>query len=547
VPARHFARLKLRIMVNSVRGRAGRALLHLGGALFGLYLGGLGFLLAAASAAGDGQIRLLVAGFGGTAVVLGAVVLPLVWFGIDDTLDPARFALLPLSRWRLVRGLFAAALVSVPSAALLLASAGLLVPTGVHGGLGAAAVQAVGVVAGLLLCVAAGRAVTSAFATMLRSRRVRDLAGILLAGLAALAAPLQFVIVSAIQRADWDQLTVAARVVGWTPLAAPYTVGLDVAEGRPVVALAKLLITAGAVLGLLWWWSRSLEPAMVGATGAGPARASRPGRAGPVAQLFPGPWRRLPVTATGAMVAREVRYWWRDAKRRTNLITIAVVGVVVPAVVATEGGRAALGLATVGVAGTVPPLVADLTVLFVGTFAASVLANQFGFDGTAYAAHLTASVPGERELRSRAVAHAILMVPLLVLVGAVVGAFQGELAAAAAAWGILSAGYGVGLAVNQYVSVLAAYPLPESSNPFAIASGGGVAKSLLALLGIAAAYAVATPVLVAATLLGGAWPALAVPIGVGYGLAAAALGCHLAGDVLDRRAPELLAAVTPGR
>jgi ABC-2 type transport system permease protein len=191
--------------------------------------------------------------------------------------------------------------------------------------------------------------------------------------------------------------------------------------------------------------------------------------------------------------------------------------------------------------------VADLTVLFVGTFAASVLANQFGFDGTAYAAHLTASVPGERELRSRAVAHAILMVPLLVLVGAVVGAFQGELAAAAAAWGILSAGYGVGLAVNQYVSVLAAYPLPESSNPFAIASGGGVAKSLLALLGIAAAYAVATPVLVAATLLGGAWPALAVPIGVGYGLAAAALGCRLAGDVLDRRAPELLAAVTPGR
>lgn len=48
-------------------------------------------------------------------------------------------------------------------------------------------------------------------------------------------------------------------------------------------------------------------------------------------------------------------------------------------------------------------------------------------------------------------------------------------------------------------------------------------------------------------LLGDAWPWLAVPVGAGYGLAAAALGCYLAGEVLDRRTPELLAAVTPGR
>lgn len=537
VPAWRFARLKLRLLGNGLRGRAGRVVLFLGGVLFGLYLAAIGFLLAAASAAGDAQIRLMVASFGGAAMVVGSVLLPLVWFGIDDTLDPARFALLPLSHRQLVAGLFTAALVSVPAASLLLATAGLLVPTGAHGGVGAALVQALGLVAGLLLCVAASRAVTSAFATMLRSRRVRDLAGILLACLAALLAPLQLAIVSAAERADWDQLAAVARVIGWTPLAAPYTVGIEIAAGRPVAALAKLAITAAAVLGLLWWWSRTLEPAMVGAASAGPARQLRRGQGGPVAQLFPRLLSGLPVTAAGAMVARELRYWWRDAKRRANLITVAVIGVLVPVLITA---------ASVGQV-TLTPVTTSFTMLFVGAFAASVLANQFGFDGTAYAGHLTIGVPGRRDLRTRAVAHAVLIVPLLVLVGVVGAVVRGDPATAPAAWGLLLAGYGAGLAVNQYVSVLAAYPLPESSNPFATASGAGLAKSLLALVAIIAAYAVAAPVLVAAVLLGDAWPWLAVPVGAGYGLAAAALGCYLAGEVLDRRTPELLAAVTPGR
>jgi ABC-2 type transport system permease protein len=66
------------------------------------------------------------------------------------------------------------------------------------------------------------------------------------------------------------------------------------------------------------------------------------------------------------------------------------------------------------------------------------------------------------------------------------------------------------------------------------------------MLGSAAA---AVPMVVAAALLGDApaWLWLAGPAGVGYGLGAAALGVYLAGDLLDRRMPELLAAVTPRR
>jgi ABC-2 type transport system permease protein len=540
-----FARLKLRILANGLRGRRGRVLLFLFGALFGLYLAGIGFLLFAASAAGDREVRLMVAAYGGAGLVIGAVLMPLIWFGIDDTLDPARFALLPLSRRRLVAGLFIAALVSVPAGSLLLGTAGLLVPAARHGGVAATAGQALGLVAGFLLCVAAGRAVTSAFATALRSRRVRDLAGILLACLAALLAPLQFAIISAAQSADWDRLADVAGVVGWTPLGAPYTVGIEIADGRPLAGLAKLAITAAAVGGLLWWWSRSLESAMVGAeTGSAARREAVQG--GAVAQLFPR-LLRLPTSGFGAMVAREVRYWWRDAKRRANLISIVVIGVLVPVIGTAGGGRFALDGDGVGFTGELSPTTINFTMLFVGVFAATVLANQFGFDGTSYATHLTVGVPGKRELAARALGHAVYMLPMFLLIGAVLAAMLGEPAAVGRAWGMTAAGYGTGLAVNTYLSVLAPYPLPEGSNPFATATGSGVAKSLLALVGMVAAYAVATRVLVAAELLPGVWPALAVPVGAGYGVAVAWLGCYLAGDVLDRRAPELLAAVTPNR
>ena len=57
-------------------------------------------------------------------LVLGWLFLPLVFFGVDESLDPARFALLPLRRRTLIAGLLAAALVGVPALATLVATRG---------------------------------------------------------------------------------------------------------------------------------------------------------------------------------------------------------------------------------------------------------------------------------------------------------------------------------------------------------------------------------------------------------------------------------------
>ncbi|HYN92782.1 MAG TPA: ABC transporter permease [Pilimelia sp.] len=546
--ARHFARLKLRVLRNGFRGQGWRVTLFVLGCLFGLWFAAMGFFaFAAPSLAGDADrdVAVLVLALGGGALVLGWLLLPLVFFGVDETLDPARFALLPLPRRTLLAGLLAAGFIGIPAVATGLATAGSVVTAATFGGAGAALVQAIGVAGGLLLCVAASRAITSGFATMLRSRRMRDLAAIMLAVLAALLGPLQIGVIVALNNADLDQLVRVARVVEWTPFGAPYTAGLDVAEGRPLAAAAKLLGTAAVIAALLWWWSRSVESAMLGTASAGTARPARAPAGGPMAQLFPRALRWLRPGQHGAIAAREARYWWRDARRRASLITLAVVGVFVPL------------MFNVGVAGLLgdessqaatSPTQVTISMLFVGSLAALSLANQFGYDGSAYAAHVVVGVPGRVELRARVLGFSMYMVPLLAGIAVLVAIVLGRFDWLPVMWGGLAAAYGTGLAVNLFVSILAAYALPDTANPFAISTGAGMAKSLLSFVALFASLAAAAVYAIVSFLVPeGLWLWLALPVGLAYGVGATVLGCYLAGDVLDRRGPELLATVSSKR
>jgi len=90
--------LKLRLMRNGLRGQAWRIVALVLGVLFGSWWAlaaavGLGFSGTASAEAG-----FVVATFAGAAVTLGWTLIPLLFFGVDETLDPARFALLPVPR-----------------------------------------------------------------------------------------------------------------------------------------------------------------------------------------------------------------------------------------------------------------------------------------------------------------------------------------------------------------------------------------------------------------------------------------------------------------
>jgi ABC-2 type transport system permease protein len=539
VPLRHFVRLKLRVTRNGLRGETWRVALFVVGVFFALFFVLTGFIaFSSPGLLGDARTASAIASIGGTLLVLGWLFLPLVFFGVDESLDPARFALLPLSRRTLVGGLFVAALVGLPAISMLLATTGIIVSAGALGGPGAAVVAAVGVVTGVLLCVVISRAVTSAFATALRSRRARDLAAVALAVVAALLGPLQLVALAGARNADWDRLAAAARILGWTPLGAPYTMGLDVAEGRVWAAPIKIVIVVATIGALVWWWSRSLESAMLGASGNAKGRTKEGPSGGPVSQLFPRllPW--LPRNRFGALVSREVHYWWRETRRRASLITFTVVGVFLPVMVNIGSGD---------ISGGAPLGTAGASLIFVGVLAAISLANQFGFEGNAYAANMVAGVPGRVELHARVLGFSVYLAPLLAAIAVVVGLVIGAPTGIPALIGTLAAAYGTGLAVVLPVSVMAAYALPDSTNPFAISSGAGLTKGLLSFAALVAAGLGTLPVLLVAYLLGDAWVWLGLPIGLVYGALAYTLGARLGGAVLDRRMPELLAAVSPNR
>ncbi|WP_203710688.1 ABC transporter permease [Asanoa siamensis] len=547
VSPRHFVRLKLRIMGNSFRGQVWRVVLFSFGILFGLIYATAGFFAAAAAGlAGNTDAAFLVAAAGGGVVALSWTLLPLLFFGVDETIDPSRFALLPLPRRTLVVGLLTAALIGVPAAATLIATAGLVLSAGALGGAGAAVVQALGVLLGLVFCVAVSRAVTSAFANLLRSRRTRDLAAVLLAVSAALIGPLQIAINRASTNTDWRRFLPLSEVIGWTPFGAPYTAGFEAAAGHWLAALAKLALVVAAIAVLLWWWSRTIETAMVGTASLGPAaRQGTPGA--PVDQLFPRILRWARRDRFGAILAREVRYWWRDARRRSNLITFAVAALFVSAMVnfgeaiwGTEAGEPARDVAA-------SPLTFTLSMIFVGTLAAVTLANQFGFDGSAYANDIIAGVPGRTQIAARAAAFTVYVLPLVVLIAVIIGVLVGEPTWIPMALGTLVGTFGCGLAANSMLSVIGAYALPETSNPFALNTGAGMARGLLSILSMVIGVVLAVPLLLGALFAGDVWLWVALPVGLAYGAGAAWLGSVIVGDVLDRRMPELLLTITPRR
>lgn len=534
---RHFVFLKLRVLRNGMRwqGSAGtrRLITMIIGILVGLWAAIGGFaLFGFGSSSGNTDLRTGLVCLTGGAVTLGWLLLPLLFFGVDETIDPARFALLPIPRRILTAGMLAAACVGIPAIVTAIATLGLVVGAFLRGGIGAGLVALVAVPLILLLCVVGSRAMTSAFASMLRSRKMRDLAVILIVLLAGSLGPLQLALMSVIEKKGSGVVTDIASVVGWTPLAAAHAAVLDAIDGRwslVPVRLAIVIVTIG-LLGR--WWAATLESAMVGMESAGPAdRKAAVG--GAVRGLVPPVLRALPDSAFVAIVARDLRYFWRDPRWRASIASMVIASVFLPvALIAMPGdGGQPASLPTVA--------------LFVGIVMGLSLVNIFGYDGPAYALHVLTGVRGTTELRARATGLTILVIPLLLVTGLAVGISGGEVGIVLPTLGMAAAAFGAATTVAMFVAVLVPYPMPQAGNPFAVSSGGATVRSLATFGGIACAVAVASPVIVASFLLPDSWDWLLLPLGIGWSVGSILIGAYIAGDLLDKRGPEVLQAVTP--
>ena len=116
----HLLRLKLALLCNSFRRSPWQLVGVCIGALYGLGLVGDAGRRDRVPGRGGPRAVQHHPGRGRLLVTLGWAVIPLVAFGVDLTLDPARFTTFTLSRPKLAAGLLLSGFIGVPGLLTLL-------------------------------------------------------------------------------------------------------------------------------------------------------------------------------------------------------------------------------------------------------------------------------------------------------------------------------------------------------------------------------------------------------------------------------------------
>ena len=119
-----------------------------------------------------------------TVFAFGWLILPILVFGLDGTLDPAALSLFPLRTRPLAIGLLAASATGAWPLANVIGLMGVTV--GLARGAAGVIVAVLAVLLQVLFCITLARFVITALARLLRSRRGRDLAALLVLPIFAL-------------------------------------------------------------------------------------------------------------------------------------------------------------------------------------------------------------------------------------------------------------------------------------------------------------------------------------------------------------------------
>ena len=518
--------LRWALLRGALRGGPGATARRIGlviGALVGGSAAVLTFIVLTA-ARGHGRLPQDLAVLLFTALLAGWVVLPILTFGSDDLLDPARLALLPLTGSEFLVVMGVGALVGVAPLATLVAALGLLPATA--GGPASGLVALLSVLLLLFLCVSASRACASALSGLLRSRRGRDL-GVALTAVIALSFQLVNPLIQVALRRGGvgeDALTGLAGPLRWTPPGL-----LATAPSRPLpAALGSLLIVLAVIVLLLFLWQRSVRRSLERAEVSG-ARRRRSTTLAP-------PGVPVPAGRAGAVMAKDLRYLIREPKR---LVT-AVTGALLPVL--------AVVLGPVALTGSRPPGGLVFAAAGIGVLSGLSGANRFGLDGTATWVLISSSTdprdPG-RDLIGGDLAAATVTVPTVLIISGLLAVVTGGWEYLPPTIGLALALYGVGLGMSGLLSVNAPYAVPPTQNAFGGGGAGqGCTAGLLTMGAMLAEVAICLPLLallVPGLLTGSPWWGLALLlVGPGYGWAIGMALRRLAARRWARRAPEIL-------
>ncbi|WP_342776279.1 hypothetical protein, partial [Nonomuraea terrae] len=509
-----FAQLKLRLLGGNLRGDAQRKIAFVFTLVVALVLGALGFFLMSLLRLAPDDIALSVTVVAYASLLVSWMVMPLLAFGLDDTLDPAKLALFPLRTRDLALGLFTASVTGVWPLATLVVTFGAV--TALATGPGGVLLGVPAVLLQFALCVVASRLVTTVLSGALRSRRGRDLLAVSMI-LVLLLAQVPNLMMNRGLADPTTMLHQMAAVLRWTP---PGMAAHAIADGG-LAGLAEIAVLAVLVVLCGWLWIKALSRALVTPEAAGKSASVRRER-GLVDRL-------LPDGPLAAVVTKELKYIRRDPRFRVNWGSALFLTVVLG--FSMGGDQPSDGQAV---------FLAMLGALMIALMAG----NVFGIDGRSL--WMNAVVFGtERDLRTdlagRHLANAMIAVPVLTVIAVGSGLYAGQsariLPALLASWGVL----GVGLGVGSVTSVLLPYTVPDRMNAFTGAAPGQGGQAFAGAVAAAVAMIALSVPFVLPMMLGMLWVSPAAPF---YGLLIAALGRRLAARVAHRRMPELLAAVS---
>ena len=559
-----LVRLKWRLTLNSLKNNIWALI---GTAVGTLY--GLGLLLAlVAGAIGLGRLgadtAAPVLAAAGALTVLGWTLVPLMLTGVDSTLDPRAMAAWTAPSRPLVIGLAVAAATGVPG---LLTGAGLLLPVlvwAVAGQWGAALLALALAPAALATCVLLSRVVVIG-AGVSTSRRGRDRAGVI-AVLAVFLVSLAPSLLNLGARLDSgigpQGLRTAARVAGLTPFGWALAAPGHLARGEAVAAIGLAAAALALPAALAPVWGR-----VVGRVMTGPARSDARSRAydgGAQADAGGGgagaaagaarvlPWHRrlerIMPSPAAAVAARCLRYWRTDPRYLVQVITLVVMPVLTPVMIAL-GRASAIDVGETSLA----PGRASAVLLAAPALAALLcgwgLHNDLAFDSTALWTQVSASVRGRDDRLGRLAAAALWQGPVIVVLALVGGVWTGLWHALPAVGGLSAAIYGCALAWSSLTSALLPYEAnaPGDSPMKSRTSGTAFLAALVQMVGMGVICLAAAPVVAGftAAALAGAWdwgwPLLAG--GALWGAGAAWAGAVVGGRLLDSRGVRILTAI----
>lgn len=374
-------------------------------------------------------------------------------------------------------------------------------------------------------CLLISRIASLLATTVLATRRSRETAALVAVIVVVLASPAVILWLTA-HGADGvpGLASAAADTLSWSPLGAVWAVPADVATGAPAFSVVLKALIAVAFVAVLWLvWNALVARALV--------TAQREQNTRQHANL--GWFARTPSTRSGAVAARSLTYWARDA--RYPVPVIGVFGFLLVVFVAFVIAGIPL---TYLVLLTVPALCATL---------AFSVHNDVALDNSAVWLHVSASKVGIADRMGRMVPVLAIGIPLIAIGSVVAAYFADDFAALPALLGVSTVLLLAGLGVGNLLSALFPYPaVRPGDGPFSqpqVGGGTGVVVQIAFVL-LLALFASPSVFYALKGLMGDQqvfWPSLWWGLR-STGLVVVVVGTLLGGIVFDRRSPDILAA-----